>query len=126
MNAKKLRSTMPIYEYACKVCGHKFDTIQSFSEESLIDCPVCKEPALKKLVSASAFHLKGSGWYVTDFKNPPVKADSTEKNKAENASKPVEPNKEVNKATEANAKDTVAAKPVDKASKTDKSGEKSS
>jgi putative FmdB family regulatory protein len=126
MNAKKLRSTMPIYEYACKVCGHKFDTIQSFSEEPLIDCPVCKEPALKKLVSASAFHLKGSGWYVTDFKNPSVKADSTEKNKAENASKPVEPNKEVNKATEANAKDTVAAKPVDKASKTDKSGEKSS
>ena len=78
---------MPIYEYACKVCGHKFDTIQSFSEEPLIDCPVCKEPALKKLVSASAFHLKGSGWYVTDFKNPSVKADSTEKNKAENASK---------------------------------------
>jgi putative FmdB family regulatory protein len=117
---------MPIYEYECAACGHTFDAIQSFKEEALLDCPVCKEQALKKLVSVSAFHLKGSGWYVTDFKNPSVKADSTEKNKAENASEPVEPNKEVNKATEANAKDTVAAKPVDKASKTDKSGEKSS
>ena len=118
---------MPIYEYQCKACGHTFDTIQSFSEEPLTDCPVCKEPALKKLISASAFHLKGSGWYVTDFKNPPAKkVDSAEKAKTEDASKPVEANKETSKETETKTKDSVAAKPVDKARKTDKPGEKSS
>lgn len=117
---------MPIYEYECKACGHTFDTIQSFSEEPLTDCPVCKEPALKKLISASAFHLKGSGWYVTDFKNPPTKADSVEKNKTENTDKSVETNKEASKETEAKTKDTVTAKPADKTSKTDKSDEKSS
>lgn len=119
---------MPIYEYACKACGHTFDTIQSFSEEPLTDCPVCKEPALKKLISASAFHLKGSGWYVTDFKNPPAKADKAEKTKTEDASKPAEGSKETSKETETKTKDTVAekSKSVDKTSKTDKSGEKSS
>ena len=116
---------MPIYEYQCKACGHTFDTIQSFSEESLTDCPVCKEPALKKLISASAFHLKGSGWYVTDFKNPPAKKDNSEKTKAEDVStKPVETNKEASKETK--TKETAAAKPADKTSKTDKSDEKSS
>lgn len=118
---------MPIYEYECKVCGHMFDTIQSFSEEPLTNCPVCKEPALKKLISASAFHLKGSGWYVTDFKNPPAKkVDSAEKTNTEDASKPVEANKETSQKTAAKTKDTVVAKPADKPSKTDKSDEKSS
>jgi putative FmdB family regulatory protein len=120
---------MPIYEYECKACGHTFDTIQSFSEEPLTDCPVCKEPALRKLISASAFHLKGSGWYVTDFKNPPAKAN-VEKNKEENANKPAEADKAASKETDAKTetktKDTVAAKPADKTSKTDKSDEKSS
>jgi putative FmdB family regulatory protein len=122
---------MPIYEYQCKACGHTFDTIQSFSEEPLTDCPVCKEPALKKLVSAAAFHLKGSGWYVTDFKNPPAKKeDNPEKAKMEDVSKPAEKNAEKNKETpnaaETKNKDTIAAKPTEKTSKTDKSGEKSS
>ncbi|WP_342146414.1 zinc ribbon domain-containing protein [Rickettsiella endosymbiont of Aleochara curtula] len=116
---------MPIYEYQCKACGHTFDTIQSFSEEPLTDCPVCKEPALKKLISASAFHLKGSGWYVTDFKNPPAKADSSEKTKTEDASKkPAEANKETSKDTKTS--ETAAANPADKTNKTDKSDEKSS
>ena len=59
---------MPIYEYQCEKCGHVFDTLQRISEDPLVDCPECKEPALKKLVSAPAFRLKGSGWYETDFK----------------------------------------------------------
>lgn len=117
---------MPIYEYQCKACGHVFDTIQSFSEEPLTDCPVCKEPALKKLVSAAAFHLKGSGWYVTDFKNPPAKkVDNSEKAKTEDASKPEATNKESN-TTEVKNKDPVVTKPAEKTSKTDKSDEKSS
>jgi putative FmdB family regulatory protein len=127
MNAKIIEVPMPIYEYQCKACGHTFDTIQSFSEEPLTDCPVCKEPALKKLVSAAAFHLKGSGWYVTDFKNPPAKkVDSAEKAKTEDASKPAEKNKEIHNAAETKNKDTITAKPTEKTSKSDKSDEKSS
>jgi putative FmdB family regulatory protein len=60
---------MPIYEYQCKACGHQFDIIQDFSEDPLTDCPVCRKAELNKLISAPAFQLKGTGWYVTDFKD---------------------------------------------------------
>ena len=59
---------MPIYEYACGSCEHRFETIQRASEEALVDCPSCGEGALKKLLSVPNFRLKGSGWYETDFK----------------------------------------------------------
>ncbi len=59
---------MPIYEYRCESCGEELEKIQKFSDPPLKDCSVCGEPALKKLVSASSFRLKGSGWYETDFK----------------------------------------------------------
>lgn len=59
---------VPIYEYACRSCGHQFETIQKASEPVLTDCPACGEASLKKLLSAPVFRLKGSGWYETDFK----------------------------------------------------------
>jgi putative FmdB family regulatory protein len=59
---------MPIYEYRCEACGHEFEQLQKISDEPLKDCPECGEPALKKLISAAGFRLKGSGWYETDFK----------------------------------------------------------
>jgi putative FmdB family regulatory protein len=59
---------MPIYEYECKECGHRQETIQKMSDDPLVDCPACGKPALKKLLSAPAFRLKGGGWYETDFK----------------------------------------------------------
>lgn len=59
---------MPIYEYECGSCGHRLEAIQKMSEPTLKDCPSCGESALKKLISAAGFQLKGSGWYVTDFK----------------------------------------------------------
>lgn len=122
---------MPIYEYACQACGHKFDTIQNFSDEPLTDCPVCQEPTLKKLISASAFHLKGSGWYVTDFKNPPTKSESTEKNKndtKETTRGSNEPQKAIdkNKNTQAPKTTDAGAGSVDKITTTDKSDKKSS
>ena len=60
---------MPIYEYKCEECGHQLEAIQKFSDVPLTECPKCKKQALKKMLSASAFHLKGTGWYETDFKN---------------------------------------------------------
>ena len=61
---------MPIYEYDCPVCG-RFEVIQKFSDKELETCPQCqekgKQSAVTKALSASAFHLKGSGWYKTDY-----------------------------------------------------------
>ncbi len=59
---------MPIYEYACKECGHTLDALQKISEPPLVDCPECGKAALRRLISAPRFRLKGDGWYETDFK----------------------------------------------------------
>lgn len=59
---------MPIYEYQCDDCGHQLEAIQKFSDGPLVDCPACGRPALRKLISAAGFRLKGGGWYETDFK----------------------------------------------------------
>ncbi len=59
---------MPIYEYRCESCGERLEKLQRRSDDRLIDCPACGAPALKRLVSAASFRLKGSGWYETDFK----------------------------------------------------------
>ena len=59
---------MPIYEYACNNCDHALDALQKISDAPLVDCPECGEPALRKLLSAPRFRLKGQGWYETDFK----------------------------------------------------------
>jgi len=59
---------MPIYAYACKDCDHTLDALQKIADEPLLDCPECGEPALKRLLSAPRFRLKGQGWYETDFK----------------------------------------------------------
>lgn len=59
---------MPIYEYACTECGHTLDALQKINDEPLKDCPECKAEALKRLISAPRFRLKGDGWYETDFK----------------------------------------------------------
>ena len=60
---------MPIYEYRCDACGHKLDALQKLSDEPLKECPECLESALKRLISAPVFRLKGGGWYETDFKS---------------------------------------------------------
>ena len=79
---------MPIYEYRCESCEHRLEKLQKMSEGDLVDCPECKSPALKRLVSAAAFRLKGAGWYETDFKkdNKRNLADSTEKGASAQAS----------------------------------------
>nr|VFJ51077.1 MAG: putative regulatory protein, FmdB family [Candidatus Kentron sp. FM]VFJ55561.1 MAG: putative regulatory protein, FmdB family [Candidatus Kentron sp. FM]VFK08976.1 MAG: putative regulatory protein, FmdB family [Candidatus Kentron sp. FM] len=60
---------MPIYEYECSQCAHRIEVLQKISEAPLQDCPACKKPSLRRLVSAASFRLKGTGWYETDFKN---------------------------------------------------------
>lgn len=65
---------MPIYEYKCNACGHRFEKLRKISDEPLKDCPKCSQPEVVKLVSAAGFQLKGTGWYETDFKNKPKPA----------------------------------------------------
>ncbi|PRC93569.1 FmdB family zinc ribbon protein [Solimicrobium silvestre] len=59
---------MPIYAYRCNECGFAKDVLQKMSDPVLTDCPSCGKSEFKKQVTAAGFQLKGSGWYVTDFK----------------------------------------------------------
>jgi putative FmdB family regulatory protein len=65
---------VPLYEYQCKKCKHRFEKIQSFSDAPIKKCPSCGANAVEKLLSAPAVHFKGSGFYVTDY----AKKSSTE------------------------------------------------
>jgi putative FmdB family regulatory protein len=64
---------MPIYEYKCRKCGKEFEQFQKITDSPLKSCKFCRGP-VGKLISMSSFHLKGSGWYVTDYggKKPPA------------------------------------------------------
>ncbi|MFM0321836.1 FmdB family zinc ribbon protein [Caballeronia glebae] len=59
---------MPIYAYRCADCGHEKDVLQKLSDAPLTQCPACGKSAFSKQVTAAGFQLKGSGWYVTDFR----------------------------------------------------------
>jgi len=58
---------MPLYEYECSQCGHRFELIQRFADPPVETCAACGEGPVHKLLSAPAFHFKGTGWYVTDY-----------------------------------------------------------
>jgi putative FmdB family regulatory protein len=59
---------MPIYAYRCSACGHAKDVLQKLSDAPLTTCPACSADTFSKQVTAAGFQLKGSGWYVTDFR----------------------------------------------------------
>jgi putative FmdB family regulatory protein len=66
---------MPIYAYKCSSCGHAQDVLQKISDDPLTVCPACQAATFAKQVTAAGFQLKGSGWYVTDFRDGNKKAD---------------------------------------------------
>ena len=65
---------MPIYAYRCSACGHAKDVLQKLSDAPLTTCPACGAESFSKQVTAAGFQLKGSGWYVTDFRGDSKKA----------------------------------------------------
>jgi len=69
---------MPTYAYLCAACGHKLEAVQKMSEDALKDCPQCSKPELVRQISAVGFALKGSGWYVTDFRDKGKTAAKTD------------------------------------------------
>jgi putative FmdB family regulatory protein len=58
---------MPLYDYQCRACSHRFERIQKFSDPLVTTCPQCGKETVERLLSAPAVQFKGSGWYVTDY-----------------------------------------------------------
>ncbi|WP_137172261.1 FmdB family zinc ribbon protein [Massilia sp. HP4] len=77
---------MPIYAYRCEECGFTKDVLQKISDPVLTVCPSCAKSSFKKQVTAAGFQLKGSGWYVTDFRGgtPPATGTASNGNGAGN------------------------------------------
>jgi putative FmdB family regulatory protein len=80
---------MPIYAYKCASCGHAKDVLQKLSDAPLTKCPACGAEAFSKQITAAGFQLKGSGWYVTDFRG----GSKTPAEKSTDAAKPAEAGK---------------------------------
>jgi putative FmdB family regulatory protein len=76
---------MPLYEYACKKCGHRFEEIRKFSDKHLSKCPECGG-VLEQVISAPAVRFKGSGWYVTDYAKKGSSSASSSSSSSENES----------------------------------------
>ena len=93
---------MPLYEYQCKKCGHRFEKIQKFSDKMVKKCPECGGP-VEQLVSAPAVQFKGSGWYATDYAKK-AQAPATDSGKDSKEAK-----KEEKPKTETSTKETKKA-----------------
>lgn len=98
---------MPLYEYKCQACGSDMEILQKFSDPVKRKCPKCGGH-LKKLMSESAFHLKGSGWYKTDYSAPASKSENGDKSeKKEEKKETKEAKKEPEKPKEKSEKKDV-------------------
>ena len=102
---------MPIYEYRCARCGHQQEFLLKVSDAPLTVCTRCGAPEFSKMVTAAGFHLKGSGWYATDFKNAGAKkpaAKPDEAPKGDSGAKASDAKASDAKASDAKASDTKA------------------
>jgi putative FmdB family regulatory protein len=75
---------MPIYEYACAACGHRFEELRKMSDPPVRICPRCKARKVERVISATSFHLKGGGWYADLYASP--KPDGERKSGKESGS----------------------------------------
>lgn len=69
---------MPIYEYVCTACNAVSEVLQGIKDDPLTNCCVCAKPAVKRLMSATGFRLKGGDWYATEYQNAPQKKQQNE------------------------------------------------
>lgn len=82
---------MPTYEYECKGCGHQFEIEQRITADRLTDCPQCKQSKLERLISATAFTLKGGGWYKDGYGT--AKSNRTENQVTDRLTKAIDDDK---------------------------------
>ena len=114
---------MPIYEYRCARCGHQQEFLLKVSDAPLTVCTKCGAPEFSKMVTAAGFHLKGSGWYATDFKNAGAKkaaAKPDEAPKGDSGTKVSDAKASDTKASDTKVSETKASETkVDTATKSD-------
>jgi putative FmdB family regulatory protein len=116
---------MPIYAYKCDACGHAKDVLQKMSAPQLTDCPSCGQATFKKQLTAAGFQLKGTGWYVTDFREgggkttaPAVEAKSGDASSSTTAGNSTSPeSSSAGTATSTTAAPSAPSAPVPVASK---------
>lgn len=115
---------MPTYEYKCDNCGHQFEIYQSMKDDKLTKCPVCGKEALKRLIgTGGGVIFKGSGFYLTDYKNKPAEksSSSTEKSKTPDATSKTESSTSSDtKKTSDTTSDTTKSEKKSSAKKPDK------
>ena len=99
---------MPIYEYQCRRCEHRFELIQKFSDKPRKRCPECSG-TVKRLISPPAIRFKGSGWYVTDYANKNSNEEDKKSNEEDKKS-----NKEDKRETASKNKETERKKAKEK------------
>ena len=107
---------MPLHEYECKKCGHRFERIQKFSDPPVKKCPECGGK-VEQLLSAPAVQFKGSGWYVTDYakrSGPSSGSDSGDKSESANDSTETKDSKENKDSKDKKSKTEPAAKKSEK------------
>lgn len=98
---------MPLYEYQCDSCSHRFERIQKFSDPPIDVCPSCGKSPVTKLISAPGIQFKGAGWYITDYAGGSSKAATSDSLKAK-----TEPASDTK--TETKSETTTAPKPAAK------------
>ena len=105
---------MPLYEYECTACGHRFERIQKFSDPPVEACPNCGEQKVQKLMSSPAIQFKGTGWYVTDYarsssKDSGKSQDSKESKESKESAKESKESKESKASKESKESSSPAA-----------------
>ena len=103
---------MPIYEYLCQKCGHKFEKIQKFSDRLIKKCPECGGP-VEQTITAPAVQFKGTGWYVTDYANKDGRDKSSSGSKESGSSAEKADSKEKGDSRDSHSKESKEAKDKD-------------
>jgi putative FmdB family regulatory protein len=117
---------MPLYEYECKKCGHRFEKIQKFSDRMVKKCPECGG-VVEQMISAPAVQFKGSGWYVTDYAKKSSGLSSSESRDAKDSKREKdEKAKSDGGAKESSSKESSSSESMSKGSSTKESSKDSS
>jgi putative FmdB family regulatory protein len=112
---------MPLYEYQCKKCGHRFELIQSFSAEDPKECPVCHGEVERLISTPARAHFKGSGFYSTDYGAKPAATGKSQEGggSSDGSSKPSDKGGTADKTTAAKTESAPAAAPSTSSAKSE-------
>jgi putative FmdB family regulatory protein len=109
---------MPLYEYKCKKCGHRFERIQTYSAADATECPVC-QGEVERLISAPAAHFKGSGFYSTDYAAKPAASGKSDGGGASDSSSTASDKSGGDKGSAAKTESTATPTPSTSSTKSD-------